>query len=93
MKGSIPGIIPLITYTPIQTNVLSKIKHNEDLTDYEVDVVIGDAASYMNTIGSSRQNKSDEVINIKKYIKDKYGINDIPENLIEKIKSIAKLSV
>ena len=93
MKGSIPGIIPLITYTPIQTNVLSKIKHDESLTDYEVDVVIGDAASYMNMIGSSGKNESNEVNSIKKYIKDKYGIKDISENLMEKIKSIAKLSV
>ena len=58
-----------------------------------MDVVIGDAASYMNTIGSNGNNESNEVNSIKKYIKDKYGIKDVSENLMEKIKSIAKLSV
>ena len=90
MKESIPGKIRLITYTPIQTNVLNKIRNGEELTEYGLDAVIGDAASYFNLIGGSDDERINEV---KRYIKTKYGINEIQSNQVEKIKNIAKLSV
>ena len=91
MKGSIPGKIPLLTYTPIQTNVLSKIKNNENLTEYHLDVVMGDAASYLNRLGGGEE--ADIVDKVKKYIKNKYGIDEISINQLEKIKNIAKLAI
>ena len=90
MKESIPGKIRLITYTPIQTNVLHKVKNGDKLTEYGLDAVFGDAASYFNSVGGSDDEKINEV---KKYIKAKYWINEIQNNQVEKIKNIAKLSI
>lgn len=90
MKESIPGKIRLITYTPIQTNVLHKVRNGDTLTEYGLDVVFGDAASYFNLVEGSEDEKIKEV---KEYIKKKYGIDEVQSNQVEKIKNIAKLSI
>lgn len=88
MRGISKRIV-LPSYTPVQANVLNKVRSNTNLNDYDYEVISGDLADYVvkNSLSGDLTVKED-LEKLESFLNRKYGIHFLNFTVLNKVKEL-----